>query len=156
MLEGRGLITLLIITSFLFAGSASAELYKWTDPTGRHFYSDVPPPDAKVEMMELKVDIGRALQSAATKRSATTAVEQKNNNSKKVVMYSTTWCGFCRKARAYFDAKGIRYTDYDIENSRKGRMDYKRLKGAGVPIIIIGKERMDGFSQARFEKLYES
>ena len=156
MLEGRGLITLLILTLILWAGSASAKLYKWTDPTGRHFYSDVPPPGGKAGIMEIKVNTERISQTEPAKVSAETKTAQHDVKAKKVVIYTTTWCGFCRKARAYFDAKGIRYTDYDIENSRKGRMDYKRLKGAGVPIIIIGKERMDGFNQSKFEKLYES
>ena len=71
-------------------------------------------------------------------------------------MYSASWCGLCKKAKAYFKAEGISYTDYDIENSRKGRTGYKRLKGTGVPIIIVGDERMNGFSKGSFEKIYES
>ena len=156
MLQGRDLITLLIVTLILCAGSASAELYKWTDPTGRHFYSDVPPPGAKAETMNIKVKAGQASQKESTNTSANTEHEVKNTKAKKVVMYSATWCGFCKKAKAYFDAEGIPYTEYDIENSRKGRNDYKRLKGTGVPIILVDDERMNGFSKGKFEKIYES
>jgi hypothetical protein len=36
-----------------------------------------------------------------------------------VVLYSTAWCGYCRKAREFFAANGIRYVEYDIEKNRR-------------------------------------
>ena len=32
-----------------------------------------------------------------------------------VVMFSTSWCPSCRSARAYFDQRGLRYVDLDVE-----------------------------------------
>lgn len=32
-----------------------------------------------------------------------------------VTMYSTQWCGFCRRLRSELDAEGIAYDDVDIE-----------------------------------------
>jgi glutaredoxin len=59
---------------------------------------------------------------------------------KEVILYSTTWCGYCAKTRKYFAQNHINYTDFDIEHSEKGRNDYERLGGNGVPIIVINKE----------------
>ena len=75
-------------------------------------------------------------------------------NDRQVVMYSTTWCGVCKRAKGYFRERDIPYREYDVEKSAKGRRDYQRLKGRGVPIILVGDQRMNGFSRDRFESIY--
>jgi glutaredoxin len=79
-----------------------------------------------------------------------------NAEPQKVVMYATDWCPYCAKARAHFRKHGIDYVEHDIEKSREGRAEYQRLGGRGVPLILIGEQRMSGFSEARFDSLYES
>ena len=32
-----------------------------------------------------------------------------------VTMYSTTWCGYCRRLKSQLDAAGIGYTEVNIE-----------------------------------------
>ena len=86
----------------------------------------------------------------ARKKQAMAAKEKVN-----VVMYSTSWCGYCKKARRYFKSKGIKYTEYDIERSTAAKWKYDRLGGKGVPLILIGNNRMRGFSVRRFDRLYE-
>jgi mycoredoxin len=34
-----------------------------------------------------------------------------------LTMYSTTWCGYCRRLKTQFDREGIPYTVIDIEDS---------------------------------------
>jgi mycoredoxin len=34
---------------------------------------------------------------------------------KTVTMYSTTWCGYCRRLKSQLDREGIDYTEVDIE-----------------------------------------
>ena len=36
---------------------------------------------------------------------------------KSVTMYSTTWCGYCRRLKSQFDREGIDYTVVDIEQN---------------------------------------
>jgi glutaredoxin len=72
----------------------------------------------------------------------------------KVVMYATDWCPYCARARAHFRRNGIDYVEYDIEKSASARAEHKRLGGRGVPLILIGEQRMDGFSETRFDALY--
>ncbi|MGI9290354.1 MAG: glutaredoxin domain-containing protein [Gammaproteobacteria bacterium] len=71
-------------------------------------------------------------------------------------MYSTEWCGVCKKARNYFTANDIPFKEYDVEKSTKGARDYKKLNARGVPVILVGKSRLNGFSSGKFENLYES
>ncbi|PUD99939.1 MAG: hypothetical protein C3L25_04075 [Candidatus Sedimenticola endophacoides] len=72
----------------------------------------------------------------------------------RVVLYGAAWCGVCERAKRYFRARRIPFTEYDVEKSAKGRRDYRRLGGRGVPIILVGKRRMDGFSEEHFATLY--
>ncbi|MGO1334826.1 MAG: glutaredoxin domain-containing protein [Cellulosimicrobium funkei] len=34
-----------------------------------------------------------------------------------IVMYSTTWCGYCRRLKTQLDAEGIGYTEVNIEET---------------------------------------
>lgn len=34
-----------------------------------------------------------------------------------VVMYSTTWCGYCRRLKTQLDSEGIGYTEVNIEET---------------------------------------
>jgi len=126
----------------------AAGIYKWTDQHGKVHFSDQPPPETQVEEIKLRINsyttppIIRKL-----------AAEGFASSVQQVVLYSTEWCGVCKRAKAYFQSKDVRYTEYDVEKSRKGRDDYRRLNGQGVPIILVGDQRMDGFNPARFEGL---
>jgi glutaredoxin len=71
-----------------------------------------------------------------------------------VVMYSTSWCGYCKKARRYFKSKGIKFVERDIERSRLAKVAYDRLGGNGVPLIVVGNNKMSGFSVRKFDRLY--
>jgi glutaredoxin len=57
-----------------------------------------------------------------------------------VILYTTTWCGYCAKTRRYLAENNIRYTDWDVEHSEKGRIDYERFGRKGIPIVVINGE----------------
>lgn len=69
-------------------------------------------------------------------------------------MYSTKWCGVCKKAKAYFQANQIPFREYDIEESQRARKQFEKYNGKGVPLILVGKQKMSGFSTASFERIY--
>src|SRR6185503_3139537 len=70
-----------------------------------------------------------------------------------VKMYATSWCPYCAKARAYFARRNIAYVEVDIEKSKEGRAEYDRLGARGIPVILVGPQRMNGFSEARLSQL---
>jgi len=70
-----------------------------------------------------------------------------------VVMYATSWCPYCAQARAYFKQSGIAYVEHDVEKSARARADFRRLGGRAVPLIVVGREKMNGFSEVGFEFL---
>lgn len=73
----------------------------------------------------------------------------------KVVMYATSWCPYCQQARNYFRQQGIPYTEYDIERDADAKRRYQAFGGRGIPVIFVGKRRMNGFSVSAFNKIYQ-
>lgn len=69
----------------------------------------------------------------------------------KVVLYGTETCPYCAKARAYFKEKGIAYADLDIGKPGQVRDEFTKLGGSGVPLLLIGDRRIEGFNPASID-----
>lgn len=136
-----------IMLSVALAGPASGQIYKWTDENGNVHFGDKRNKPASVESQE--VGLGKI----NTLDEVTYGEVAKPED--RLVMYSTQWCGYCKKARSYFRANGLDFTEYDIEKNERAARRYRKLGGTGVPVITFGKERMNGFSVAGFERLYQ-
>ena len=76
------------------------------------------------------------------------------DSSQYVVMYATSWCPYCRKARKFFREQRVPYVEYDIEKDAEANRVYKAFGGNGVPVIFFRKRRIDGFSVESFIQIY--
>lgn len=144
------LLLLLVIT--VVVNSAMAEIYRWVDESGKIHFTDSPP--EKVKSKTIKLQINSFSSSKVSPFKYDPGLISKRKASADVVMYSTEWCGYCKKARKYFNQQKIPFEEYDVEKSEKGKRDYKALNGKGVPLILVGARRMSGFSVDTFEGLY--
>jgi len=134
-----------------------AEIYRWVDENGKVHFSDEKPEKIQTEQIDIQINSFEGMDvSDSDFLEARERQKLENRTRPRVVMYSATWCGYCRKARNYFNQQGIPFREYDIENSSKGRRDYARMNGTGVPIIFIGKKRMQGFRAERFQAIYNA
>lgn len=141
-----------LLAALLFCLPSWGQIYKWTDPAGKTVYGDKPPDEKKAQEIRIQSydqpvevkDWSKVLRARSASGPAA---------SSGVTMFSTSWCGYCKQARAYFASKGIPYTDIDVEKSDDGRRRYKELGGGGVPIILVGNRMMQGFSAGAFEAL---
>ncbi len=139
----RPLFLLLLMTTISCV--VSAGVYKWIDENGKVHFSDKKP--AWLESKEVKLKVNTY--SHVSFDSSIYDV------GKKVVMYSTEWCKYCRKARKYFKENHIAFVEYDIEKNAKAKNRYVRMGGSGVPVILVGNRRMNGFSVEGFKRIYE-
>lgn len=78
---------------------------------------------------------------------------QRPGSRKRIVMYTTAYCPACKVAKAYFAKKGLAYEDNDVDQSRAAAEEFMRLGGRGVPLIIIGDQRMEGFDSQKLEAM---
>jgi glutaredoxin len=128
--------------------SAAGEIYKWVDENGQVHYSDQKPEDQAAT--EMAVD-SRSYQGVSYGTIDVNIRQPQTGN--KIVMLSAAWCGVCKKAKTYFRRKGILFREYDIDKSSRGKKLYQQLGASGVPVILVGYKRMNGFSESGFQRL---
>ena len=71
----------------------------------------------------------------------------------KVILYATSWCEYCKKARTLLSGNDIEFHEYDIEHSSEGRKQFKRLGGKGVPLFLINGEVLKGYDPVKVLEL---
>jgi len=149
-------ISLLLLC--LVAVGAGANIYTWVDEQGRTHYSDTKPKDQKTKTVTPKIITYKSPSieyNELFKQFDSTKREQAKRG-KRVVMYSAEWCGVCKTARRYFEDNNIAFMEYDIDKDEQAKADFKKLNGRGVPIILVGKKRLNGFNVASFKQVYGS
>lgn len=71
-----------------------------------------------------------------------------------VVVYTTSWCGWCRKTLAWLDDKGIPYENRDIERNPTYRDELIRKSGgSSIPVVEIDGNIIRGFDTKRMAQL---
>jgi glutaredoxin len=136
------------LSATLLAGSASAGIYRWVDAEGRIVYSDSPPRQGNTKPVKLETNV---VAPAAPPEPKTAAVQ-----GERVKLYTTTWCGYCKKARAYLRSRNIPFDDIDVETTDRGRREYREIGGNGVPVIFVGERRMDGYDQGGLQDMLKA
>ena len=56
-----------------------------------------------------------------------------------VTMYSTTWCGYCRRLKSQMDREGIAYTEINIEQDPASAVFVEKANGGNqtVPTVLF-------------------
>ena len=71
----------------------------------------------------------------------------------KVLLFSTSTCSWCRRAKRYFKDRGVPFKEINIERDLDAARDIVRKTGqTGVPVIKIGSKWIVGFDRERIEK----
>lgn len=65
----------------------------------------------------------------------------------RVVLFSTEWCAYCKKQRAFFERHNIPYLEINPEKSATTRAIYDALEGDGFPLTYVGYQRFDGYHE---------
>ncbi len=91
--------------------------------------------------------------------SAQLAEQLKARQQTALTMYSASWCGVCRKARAFMDKAGIAYIEKDIEKdptAARELADKAQAAGVqtnGVPVFDVGGRIISGFDPQTLQRL---
>jgi glutaredoxin len=79
-----------------------------------------------------------------------------------VVVYSTSWCGVCKKAMKLLNRWGVAYVEKDIEGSRKAKSELAAksqaagIQPGGVPVIDVGGILLQGLDEATLKSALQS
>jgi mycoredoxin len=70
-----------------------------------------------------------------------------------IVMYATSWCGVCRKARQFLNANGFKYQEIDADQTPGAWDKVQQLGGRrAVPVIVVDGEVSVGLNTDRIMK----
>jgi glutaredoxin len=71
-----------------------------------------------------------------------------------ITLYSTSWCGYCKKARAYLTQRGWPFVEKDIERDPAAFREHSARSGGrgGVPVLDIGGTVIRGFDTAAIDR----
>jgi glutaredoxin 3 len=62
-----------------------------------------------------------------------------------VVMYTTSWCPYCERARKLLGAKNVTINEIDVESAPEKRAEMRTRSGrTSVPQIFIGDHHVGG------------
>ena len=66
----------------------------------------------------------------------------------RVCIYSTRWCGYCVRAKALLDAKGVAYEEISLDDDPAFRRNLFDLTGGWtVPQILIDGTPIGGYTE---------
>jgi glutaredoxin len=151
--------SVLIVIAYLCYSVALAQtVYKSIGPDGNVVYSDHPPADGKVDKTFNFVELpsspvpdlpADSANTSGKKAMPTQPVVPRDG----VLMYSASWCGYCKRAKAYLAKNHIAYSSVDIDTA-DGRSSFQEVGKGSVPLLFWGKRRIRGFTAEGYDAFF--
>lgn len=74
-----------------------------------------------------------------------------------ITIYSTTFCQYCKLAKAYLDEKNISYKEINVQEDDEAAADMIRKSGQmGVPVLDINGKIIVGFDRGAIDEALKS
>ncbi len=66
----------------------------------------------------------------------------------RIRVYTTRWCGYCVRAKALLDSRGIPYEEVSLDEDPAFRQTLFDLTGGWtVPQIVVGDQAIGGYTE---------
>jgi glutaredoxin 3 len=71
----------------------------------------------------------------------------------KVVVFTTSSCPWCKRAKRYLQERRVPFKEINVERDQQAARDLVRKTGStGVPVIKIGSKWIVGFDKPRIDQ----
>lgn len=76
-----------------------------------------------------------------------------------VIMYATTWCGVCRRARGFLKQHGVAFVEKDVEKEPgvsaelRAKAQKAGVEARGVPVFDVAGNILPGFDEGALKRL---
>ncbi len=134
------------------AGTANAQLYRWTDPSGRVHFTDTPPPPNARNVQKKRV---APPPSEAAKPAEPFAVQQARKNSP-VTLYTGPNCDACGQARKLLNERGVPFKEVSVADEARAEELKKAVGGSIIPALVVGASTQMGFEQNTYQALLDA
>ena len=129
---------LLVLTTLCVCGTQASGIKKWVDENGTTHYGERPPAQVHTDEVVMSLNV-------------VTAVPTPDSS---VVLYTTAWCGYCKRARNYLNSRRIAFVERDIEKDASANRAHKLAGGTGVPLLVRDGDTLSGFSAAGYDRFF--
>jgi glutaredoxin-like YruB-family protein len=87
-----------------------------------------------------------------TKGGKPTKVQQRKHD--RVILYTTSWCGYCTRARQFLESRQVAFVEKNVERDRAALEEMLTKSGGarGVPVIDVYGTVLRGFSAAQVDQ----
>lgn len=159
---GASLRAALLLCALLCGPAAVAQqLYKSTTPDGRVIYGDKPPTEGRLDKTTKLIEQPSSSLEARSssyvellQRLRKAAAAPPTANPDETVLFVAQWCGYCRQAKAFLGSRGVAYREVDIDTPQGLAAFAGAGGGKGVPLLVRGARRIQGFSVASYEATF--
>ncbi len=153
-----------IIGLALPAPASGDTVYKVVGPDGEITYSDKPPANrARGDTLEFRnlpssplpaevLRFREQLEKSAQGRVSAARAPRTSD----VALFTASWCSHCKRAKAHLAAAQVRYFEYDIESAEGMRAFINAGVSRGVPLLVAGDQRVQGYSVAAYDRFAAS
>ena len=70
-------------------------------------------------------------------------------------LYTTPGCGHCRQLKNHLQRLHLPFQELDVSRNRRAQSEWQRLGARGVPVLLVGDKRLDGYDPRRLERLLD-
>ena len=158
----KGFIVIILFFTFLSSASSavSGEIYKWKDKDGNIVFSDTPPPPGvNAEKKEFKEESTERPKTKEyfPKPKGESIKDKRPYGDIYTIMYMTSWCPYCVKARNYLRSLDVNLVEYNIERDKSKRDEMLGKSGGstGVPLVDIEGIIIRGYNPDAFRAAIE-
>ena len=138
--------------ALMAAGAASAQLYRWTDPSGRVHFTDTPPPPNATNVQKRKL----APPPSQPGKPAEPFVVQQARKTAPVTLYTGPGCDPCAAARKLLNERGVPFNEISVSDEASAKQLEKAVGGSVVPAIVVGERSQMGFEQGAYHGMLDA
>jgi glutaredoxin len=134
--------TLILIGAF----PASAQMYRWTDSSGKTHFTDTPPPAGARNVQRKASQTGGAVADTA---GLPFALQQAMKTSP-VTLYTTAGCEACVEARKLLNRRGIPFKEVGVASEAQLAELKSAVGSNSVPAMVVGGAVVKGFEEGQY------
>lgn len=130
---------------------ARAQIYRWTDESGRSHITDTPPPPSAKNVQKRSASVGKVGSSPAP-----FSLQQAQTNFP-VTLYTSPSCSEpCALARTTLNKRGVPFKEEQVWNEETNER-LKKISGDNqVPVITVGRSVQKGIEPSELDALLDT
>jgi glutaredoxin len=146
----RLLIAILLCAT---AGVAGAQMYRWTDASGKVHYSSTPPPAGA---KDVRPQAAPRPSSAAAPAPAQSAALEQAMKDHPVTLFTTPGCDACDEARKLLNTRSVPFKEISVTEDEQIEQLKKAVGSSSVPSMVVGGDVQKGYEAGAYNRALDT